>query len=116
MAIMDAGRDRTKKAGRCAAASGRSGRRAARTGVRGARRRPPRMPRAPPATALYKSCSRFPVSSVRHRKRQGRVGRAVRRGQVTKPCGYEIKSDAVELSPDSFSVPVDLLTRYTSRR
>lgn len=73
-----------------------------------------RPPAPPPRPSIYKG-DRFPVSSVRHRKRQGRVGRTVSRGRVTKPCGYEIRSDAVVLALDIFNFP-SISSRYTSRR
>lgn len=71
-------------------------------------------PPAPPASTLYINCLCFPFLSVRQKERQGWVGHTVSLGRVTKPCGYEIRSDAV-VSLGHFHIPIDLLT-ITSRR
>lgn len=64
------------------------------TGARGPLCGPRSVPPHPRRGPLY-NLRQSPVSPVRHTERQGWVGQVVNRGRVTKPYGYEIKSDAV---------------------
>lgn len=61
-----------------------------------------------PASALYKTCAGPRLTSVRHKERQGWVGQIVSRGRVTKPYGYEIRSDAVVSFGHFYQFPIDL--------